>query len=180
MPGLGNADHSVSAPEIVIPREYNAAHDLIERNLLAGRAAKTAFIDDNGSYTYGELAERANRFANALTALGLQMEQRVLLCLHDSIDFPSAFLGSIKAGIVPVAVNTVLTATDYLYMLQDSRARALIVSEPLLPTIAPLLDKLPFLKSCDCFRQECERSPGFFGAAGQSGDQFRNRPHHRR
>ena len=145
MRGLGNADHNLGGPEIVIPREYNAAHDLIERNLLAGRAAKTAFIDDNGSYTYGELAERINRFANAVTTLGLQMEQRVLLCMHDSIDFPSAFLGSIKAGIVPVAVNTLLTSADYLFMLQDSRARALIISEPLLPTIAPLLDKLPFL-----------------------------------
>lgn len=138
MPALSSADQSVSPPVIDIPREYNAAHDLIERNLQAGRAAKVAYLDDNGSYTYGELSERANRFANALVGLGLQVEQRVLLCLHDTMDFPTAFLGGIKAGIVPVAANTLLTAADYEYMLQDSRAQALIVSEALLPTFAPL------------------------------------------
>src|SRR5262249_31187412 len=122
-----------SVPAIEIPRDYNAAHDLIERNLLAGRAAKVAYVDEDGSYTFAELAERVNRFANALTGLGLQREQRVLLCLYDTIDFPTAFLGSIKAGIVPVAVNTLLTPADYGYMLADSRARALIVSPALLP-----------------------------------------------
>src|SRR5262249_33775120 len=61
-------------------------------------------------------------------------------------DFPAAFLGAIKAGIVPVAGNTLLTAKDYDYMLRDSRARALIVSAPLLPTFVPLLPTLPHLR----------------------------------
>src|SRR6266496_595098 len=103
MPSLSTADHRVSPPRVEIPRDYNAAHELIERNLAAGRAAKIAYIDDNGTYSYGDLAERANRCANALLHLGLQPEQRVFLCLLDTIDFPAAFLGSIKAGIVPVA-----------------------------------------------------------------------------
>ena len=67
MPALSSADHSVSPPIVTIPRDYNAAHDLIERNLAAGRAGKIAYIDDDGRYTYGELAERVNRAANALT-----------------------------------------------------------------------------------------------------------------
>jgi benzoate-CoA ligase len=117
---------------IAIPRDYNAAPDLIERNLRAGRGAKVAYVDDDGSCTFGELAERVNRFANALTGLGIEREQRVLLCMHDTIDFPTVFLGSIKAGVVPVAVNTVLTPAEYAYMLEDSRARALVVSEALL------------------------------------------------
>jgi len=146
MPGLSTSDHGASPPRVSIPRDYNAAHDLIERNLKAGRAAKAAYIDDNGSYTYGELGGRVNRWANALTGLGLQMDQRVLLCLQDTIDFPTAFLGSIKAGIVPIAANTLLTAGDYEYMLKDSRARALVVSEPLLPVFAPLLGRIPTLK----------------------------------
>jgi len=146
MPSLSTADHRVSPPRVEIPRDYNAAHDLIERNLAAGRAAKIAYIDDNGTYSYGDLAERANRCANALLHLGLQPEQRVFLCLLDTIDFPAAFLGSIKAGIVPVAGNTLLTTKDYDYMLRDSRARALIVSAPLLPAFAPLLGKLPHLR----------------------------------
>ena len=143
---VSSADHSVSPPFIDVPRDYNAAHDLIERNLRAGRAEKIAYVDDTGSYTFGELAERVNRCANALLELGLQHEQRILLCLHDTIDFPTAFLGSIKAGLVPVAVNTLLKSTDYQYILRDSRARALIVSAALLPEFEPLFDTLPFLK----------------------------------
>jgi benzoate-CoA ligase len=146
MSALSVADHSVSPPRIDIPRDYNAAHDLLERNLQAGRGRKIAYIEDNESCTYAQLAERVNRFAHALHGLGLQMEQRVLLCLFDTIDFPVAFLGAIKAGIVPVAANTLLTSADFEYMLNDSRARALVVSAGLLPTFKSLIGKLPFLK----------------------------------
>jgi benzoate-CoA ligase len=140
------ADHSVSPPVVRIPRDYNAAYDLIERNLAADRAARVAYIDDAGQYTFGEIAERINRFGSGLRALGLEMEHRALLVLTDTIDFPTAFLGAIKAGIVPVAANTLLTPKDYEYMLSDSRAKALIVSEQLLPQFAPMIGKLPFLK----------------------------------
>src|SRR6267378_2880267 len=146
VPSLSAADHSVSPPKIHIPRDYNAAYDLIERNLSAGRASKLAFLDDRGRYTFGELAERVNRFGSGLQAMGLAMEHRVLLALTDTIDFPTAFLGAIKSGIIPVAVNTLLTSRDYEYMLSDSRAKALVVSEQLLPQFAPLLPNLPFLK----------------------------------
>src|SRR5947208_477869 len=146
MAGLSTADQRESPPRIDIPRDYNAAHDLIERNLQAGRASKVAYIDDLGTYTYGELAERVNRCSNALAGLGLVPEHRVLLCVLDTIDFPTAFRGCIKAGIVPIAANTLLTAADYEYMLRDSRAHALIVSAPLLPIFAPLLGRMPNLK----------------------------------
>jgi len=146
VPSLSAADHSVSPPKVHIPRDYNAAYDLIERNLSAGRAGRVAFVDDTGQYTFGELAERVNRFGSGLRAIGLEMEHRVLLALTDTIDFPTAFFGAIKAGIIPVAVNTLLTPKDYEYMLSDSRAKALVVSEQLLPQFAPLLPKLPFLK----------------------------------
>jgi benzoate-CoA ligase len=132
MPALSTADHSVSPPRIDVPRTYNAAYDLLERNLEAGRGGKLAYIDDRGRYTYAELAARVNQAANALAALGLRPEQRVLLALHDTIDFPAVFLGAIKAGIVPIATNTLLTANDYRYILNDSRAAAVIVSAPLL------------------------------------------------
>lgn len=142
---LSTFDHGSTPPGVLFPRQYNAAFDLIERNLQAGRANKHVFIDDAGAYSYGELARRVKQFANALTTLGVQPEQRVLLCLLDSIDFPVAFLGCILAGVVPVAVNTLLTTQDYEYMLRDSRARALVVSEALWPKLAPLAGKLPHL-----------------------------------
>jgi benzoate-CoA ligase len=121
---------------------YNAAADLIERNLTSGRGAKTAFIDDHGRYTYAELAERVSRFAALLGQLGIQPEQRILLCLLDTIDFPTAFLGAIKAGVVPVAVNTQLTAGEFAFMQADSRARAVFVSQPLLPVMEAALTEL--------------------------------------
>jgi benzoate-CoA ligase len=144
--GLSKADHSVSPPLIDIPRDYNAAHDLVERNLVAGRGGKTAYVDDQGRYTYAELAERVNRAADVLSSLGLGMEDRILLAHLDTIDFPSVFLGAIKAGIVPITANTLLTTADYKHMLEDSRARTLIVSEALLPNFEPLLKSLPLLK----------------------------------
>ena len=121
---------------------YNAAADLIERNLAAGRGAKTAFIDDRGSYSYAELAERVSRFASLLRRLGVFPEQRILLCLHDTIDFPTAFLGAIQAGVVPVAVNTQLSPVELAFMLVDSRAQAVVVSAPVLPAIDAALAQL--------------------------------------
>ena len=122
---------------------YNAAADLIGRNLAAGRAAKSAFVDDLGRFSYAELAERVNRFANCARRLGVHPEQRILLCLHDTIDFPTTFLGAIKAGIVPVAVNTQLSPEEFAYMLADSRARAVVVSAPVLPAMNAALAQLP-------------------------------------
>jgi benzoate-CoA ligase len=146
VPALSKADHSASPPVIAIPRDYNAAHDLVERNLAAGRGDKIAYIDDAGSHTYAALAERVNRAADALTSLGLEMETRILLCLPDSVEFPAVFLGAIKAGIVPIAANTLLTSDDYRFMLEDSRARVLVVSEQLFSKFEPLVDTLPLLE----------------------------------
>jgi benzoate-CoA ligase len=144
--GLSKADHGVSPPAIDIPRAYNAAHDLIERNLAAGRGAKVAYVDDAGRCTFAELAERVNRAANALTALGLGMEDRIVLCHLDTVDWVATFLGAIKAGMVPIAVNTLLTSSDYEFMLNDSRAKALVVSEQLWPQFAPVLERCPHVR----------------------------------
>jgi benzoate-CoA ligase len=112
--------------------EYNAAVDLIERNLSAGRGGKAAFVDDAGSCTYAQLAEQVDRVVGVLRDLGIQREERIAIAMLDCNEWPALFLGAIKAGIVPVALNTLLTAADYDYQLRDSRARAVFVSEPLL------------------------------------------------
>ena len=125
---------------------YNAAHDLLSRNLEADRGGKIAFVDDAGSYTYADVTRRAARFARAVRELGIEPEQRLLLCLTDGIDFPTAFLGSILAGVVPVAVNTMLTTSDYAYMLADSRARALVVSADLAHVFVPIVRECPALR----------------------------------
>ena len=143
MSAVSRADHGTSPPAIDLPREYNAGFALIARNLLAGRADKCAYIDDRGRYSFGALDERSARAAALLQEMGLAMEQRVLVCMHDSFELPSVFLGAIRAGIVPVLVNTLLTAADYAWMLSDSRARVAVVSAPLAPLFEPLLDTVP-------------------------------------
>ena len=129
-----------------IPRDYNAAVDLVGRNLAAGRGGKTAFIDDAGSCTYAELAERVDRAANLLLSMNIQREARIGIAMLDSRDWPALFLGAIKAGIVPVALNTLLTPSDYEYQLRDSRAQALFVSDVLLKSFESIKGKCPDLQ----------------------------------
>jgi len=123
---------------MAMPGTYNAAADLIGRNLTR-HPDKIAFIDDAGAYTYAELATRVDRFAAALHRMGVAREARILLCLDDGIDFPVACLGAIKAGVVPVMVNTLLTPADYDYMLEDSRAQLLVVSARIWPSFEPIV-----------------------------------------
>ena len=113
------------------PERFNFARHVLALN--AGRGAKTAYIDDTQTLSYGELAERVRRCAAGLLGLGVQPEQRVLLLMHDTVDMPVAFLAALYAGIVPVPVNTLLPAADVAYMLQHSGARALIVARALWP-----------------------------------------------
>jgi benzoate-CoA ligase len=121
------------------PEGFNFAAHLIALN--TARAAKTAFIDDAGALSYGELETRIRRFATGLRDLGVKREERILLAMHDVNDWPVAFLGAIYAGIVPVAVNTLLTADDYAYMLEHSRAQAAIVSGEVLPALKAALTR---------------------------------------
>lgn len=143
---LSHADHGTSPPRIEIPRDYNAAHDLLQRN--AARSDKVAFIDaaSGAQLTYGQLAEQSHRFADALRQRGFAPETRVMLAMLDTLEWPVVFLGCILAGVVPVAANTLLTTRDFDFMLRDSRAQALFVSKPLLPTFEPLVGKIATLK----------------------------------
>jgi len=129
-----------------LPQAYNAAADLLGRNLTPGRSERVAYIDTHGAWTYAQLGARADRAAGLLKSLGVQREQRVLLCLLDTIDFPALFLGAIKAGIVPVPVNTLFTAEDYSYLLKDCRAPIAFVSEALAPKFAGAEGSCPNLK----------------------------------
>src|SRR5262249_13862349 len=114
---------------------YNAADDLIEPNLAAGRGDKPAFIDRERRISYGELKRETGRLANFLQRLGVRREARVAWLLLDTIDFPTTSLGATRAGVVPVPLNTLLTAEQYAYIRADTRARICFVSEPLLPVI---------------------------------------------
>ena len=129
------------------PATYNAYGDFVEANLAAGRGDKTAFVDPDGALTYGQLAERAARFAGALKSLGIAREQRIALLMLDTTAFPVAFWGAIRGGIVPVPLNTLLTPEQYKYLLNDSRAVALVVSAALREKIEPIAQELAHLKT---------------------------------
>ena len=143
---ISPSDHSVSPPNVLIPRDYNAAADLLGRH--ASRKHKPAYIDGltGATLSYAQLSEQAHRFAQGLQDQGFVQEQRVLLCMHDSLHWPVAFLGCILAGVVPIAVNTLLTTQDYHFMLRDSRAQGLIISQALWPVFEPLMPALVGLK----------------------------------
>jgi len=109
----------------------NAADWLLDRHLREGRGGATAFVDPTRTLTYGDLAIASARFAGGLCAPGIVREQRVALLLLDTCDFPVAFFGCLRAGVVPVPINTLLPAEQVAYILADMRAAAVVVSPPL-------------------------------------------------
>jgi benzoate-CoA ligase len=126
-----------------LPERFNAAVDLLEPNLRAGRGGKIAVIDENGATTYAELARRVDRMAGAFAALGIGRDRRVLLCLVDTVDFPIVFLGAIKAGLIPVPLNTFAAADDYRWILANSGASAVFVSPECVAEWREIADEHP-------------------------------------
>jgi len=121
-----------------LPDIYNAASTFVDENIVQGRAHKVAINYQDEKITYQQVHERVNQTGNALKSLGLEVEQRVLLVLPDCPEFAFSFFGGIKIGAVPIPTNPWMKASDYDYLLRDSRARALIVHESSLPQVEPI------------------------------------------
>jgi benzoate-CoA ligase len=128
-----------------IPEQLNVATALVDAHLVQGRGAKPAILCGQRVVSYAELAESVNRLGNALRALGVRMEERVALLLPDVPEWAFAFFGAIKLGAVAVPLNTNLKPADYLYLLNDCRARVLITDVALAEQIAPVREKLKYL-----------------------------------
>ena len=118
---------------------FNFAQHLFDLN--QSRAAKVAYTDDHGTLTYAQLQDQARRLAQGLTAAGIHREERVLLVMHDMREWVISFLGAMYAGVVPVAVNTLLTVDDYAYMLEHSRAQAVLTNGALVPVVQQALEQ---------------------------------------
>ncbi len=116
---------------------FNVAVAFIDRPLAEGRGGKTAIRTDTETVSYAELAERVARCGNALAGLGIPRGGRVLMPVLDGPVFFYLFWGAIKAGIVPVPVNTLLRAADYAYMIEHSACAALVYSPELAAEIEP-------------------------------------------
>jgi 4-hydroxybenzoate-CoA ligase len=128
-------------------KSYNAVSWLLDRNVEAGRGDKLAYTDTVSELTYRGLQQQTCRVANMLRRLGVRREERVAMIMLDTVDFPAVFLGSMRAGIVPVPLNTLLTTEQYAYVLADCRARVLFVSEALYPAVKDIVGRMPDL---DC------------------------------
>lgn len=126
---------------------YNAAVDFVDRNVSEGRGHKTAFVDPAGTLTYADLQEHTQRFAAVLRRLGIGPERRIVLIMLDTIAFPIVFWGAIRAGVVPVPANTLLPPEQLGYILDDSRAEAVVISAPLFESLAPILAENDRLRS---------------------------------
>jgi 4-hydroxybenzoate-CoA ligase len=126
---------------------YNAVTWLLDRNIDEGRGDKLVYTDTISELTYRGLQQQTCRVANMLRRLGVRREERVAMIMLDTIDFPAVFLGAIRAGIVPVPLNTLLTAEQYAYILADCRARVLFVSEALFPVVKDIVGRMSDL---DC------------------------------
>ncbi|MFH0297129.1 benzoate-CoA ligase family protein [Bradyrhizobium sp. 31Argb] len=125
---------------------YNAVSWLLDRNVDEGRGDKLVFDDTVSQLSYGELQRQTRRLGNLLRRLGVRREERVAMIMLDTVDFPIVFLGAIRAGVVPVPLNTLLTADQYAYVLADCRARVLFISEALLPVVKDIVGRMPDLE----------------------------------
>ena len=129
-----------------LPERLNAATIFVDAHLHAGRGEKTAILCGDESITYRQLQEGVNRFGNVLRELDVRIEERVVLLLPDTPPWAFGFFGTMKIGAVAVPLNTLLTSHDYEYLLNDSRARVLVVHESLLDQIRPIRDRLQYVK----------------------------------
>jgi benzoate-CoA ligase len=129
-----------------LPAQFNVATWFVDRNVAEGRGTATAFRCDDRVLSYADVLELTNRTGNALRDLGIGMEDRVLVLCLDAPEFLGAFWGAIKIGAVPIPVNTLMRGADYLYFLQDSRAKAAVISAPLLAEVGPVLAGAPQLR----------------------------------
>ena len=125
---------------------YNAVTWLLDRNIEEGRGDKLVYTDTVLEVSYRGLQQQTCRVANMLRRLGVRREERVAMIMLDTTDFPAVFLGAIRAGIVPVPLNTLLTAEQYAYVLADCRARVLFVSEALFPGVKDIVGRLADLE----------------------------------
>ena len=151
--------------DVLQRRPYNAATDFVDGNVARGLGDKIAFTDSERSLTYARAASALLPFCGGVEGLGLREENRVILAFHDTVDHPVAFWGAIRAGIIPIPVNTLLTAEQYAYLFADSRAAAAVVAAPLAPTVLSIRDRLPHLRAIIVVGASAERA---FEPAGRA------------
>ena len=169
----------MTAP-VQVPERFNAADFFLDRHVREGRGGRTAFRYGGRAITYTEIALRASRFGNSLLGKGVEIEQRVLLALADCPEFAETFWGAMKIGAVPVPVSDGLAAEDYAFLLNDSRARAVVAGAGAAREILAVRERCPRLAAVIAvgrtprgalgYERLLERASPELGAADTSAD----------
>jgi 4-hydroxybenzoate-CoA ligase len=154
------------------PRIYNAVQDMVDRNVERGSGDKPAFVDPDRTLSYKALQARSNQMANVLNDLRIGRETRIAMLMHDTVDYPVVFWGAVRAGIIPVCLNTLLTPAQYDYILSDSRVAALFISAPLLAVVAPLLGQMKYLRHVVVVGGDGQQYPDLAGLLDKAGADF--------
>ena len=138
-PNTVRIDRSGDAPVFEFADSFNVSVYMIDRHIDEGRGDRLAYITEHETVSYGQLAERVNRCGNALRDAGIPTGERMLMIVKDCPEFVYLYFGAIKAGIIPVPINTLLRTKDYQYMIEDSECAALIYSPDFEAEIGPAL-----------------------------------------
>jgi benzoate-CoA ligase family protein len=128
-------DRSEDPPAIRTSPVFNVAVPFIDRHQEEGRGEKTVIRTADGEVTFAELADRVNRWGNALKTLGVKSSERMLMVVKDCPEFFHLFFGAIKAGVIPVPVNTMLRAHDYTFLIEDSGCKILVYGPEFAETV---------------------------------------------
>src|ERR1041385_757979 len=131
---------------VTFPEKFNMTTYFLDSRIEEGLGDKVAVYYGEKSYTYADVQSMANRVGNALTHLGIEMEDRVLIVLPDSVEFVAAWFGIAKIGAVITMVNTILPSSDYEYYLEYTRAKVAIVHADVMERFTPAASNSPFLR----------------------------------
>ena len=143
---------------VEIPERMNAASVFVDRHIAEGRGEKAAILCEDETVTYTQLQEGVNRVGNALLDLGVRMEERVAILMPDNPECVYAFFGAMKIGAVAIPINTLLMAKDYEYLLNDCRARVLIIHSSLIERISEIRGELCYIEHLIVAGDPCDRA----------------------
>lgn len=163
---------------MMFPERFNMADYFLDHNIRKGRAGNIAVYYRDDAYTYAQVQEMANRAGNVLLGLGVEMENRVLMVLPDSIEFVAVWFGILKIGAVITMVNTILPASDYEYYLNYTRARVAVVHESVLSKIEEVRAACPFLKAVLVVGKDHGKNPNYEKLMAQSSSKLQNADTH--
>src|SRR5262245_7510193 len=128
------------------PEQFNMATYFLDNRIEEGLGDRVAVYCGNRQYTYADVQSMANRAGNALLSLGIEIEDRVLIVLPDSIEFVATWFGAAKIGAVITMVNTILPSADYEYYLDYTRAKVAVVHASVIERFGPAAATSPYLK----------------------------------